>query len=362
MCLSPPNSISAGVFWSAEGSIILAYPERNKQARYISYWLMFRVLGQLLGGIINLSLNYNNNEAGSISTNTYLVFVVLQALGPFCAMLLSPPHKVQRSDRTPVYLHINSSTKDELYRMWKAITKPQVLLLLPMIWQTTWSEALIGTYAVDYFSVRSRALGSLLSAICASIANYLVGFFLDWKKPSMNARGKWAFIVIYALQGGYWIWAIYIMNEFHYTKPTLDWTSDGYGRAFGVYIFLQIGFNTMYNLTYWIVGSLQDDPTEVVRLASIVRGIESAGQCVSYGVNSTGFRLDAVAGINMAQYAICIIPAWLVVRKIGILEDGTKIHEARTYADENEREQLKQAGFAEAEHDHLGDKPTSASN
>ncbi len=123
--------------------------------------------------------------------------------------------------------------------MWKLITKPQVLLLLPLIWQSTWSEALIGTYAVNYYTVRSRALGSLLSAICASIANYLLGFFLDWKKPSVNKRAKTAFIVVYTLQAGWWAWAIYIMNKYHNTvpKPTFDWTSEGYGKGFGVYIF-----------------------------------------------------------------------------------------------------------------------------
>lgn len=349
--------ISAGTFWSTEGAIALGYPERLKQARYISYWLMWRVLGQLLGGIINLALNYNDAEQGSISTNTYLVFVVLQCLGPLVAMLLSPPHKVQRTDKTPVYLHIESSTRRELKLMWKLITKPQVLLLLPIIWQSTWSEALIGTYAVNYFSVRSRALGSLLSAITASLSNYLLGFFLDWKKPSVNSRAKWSFGVIYALQAAWWAWAIYIMHEYHTTvpKPSFDWTTPGYGRGFGVYIFLQIGFNVMYELNYWIIGNISEDPAEIIRLASIVRGVESAGQCVSYGINSTSIRLDAVAGINTAQWALSILPAWLVVKKIGILDDGTKIHEPRTYAADEDRKQLKHAGLKTAEYDLKGD-------
>lgn len=234
--------ISAGTFWSTEGAIALGYPERLKQARYISYWLMFRVLGQLLGGIINLALNYRDNEKGSISTNTYLVFVVLQCLGPFCAILLSPPHKVQRTDKTPVYLHIESSTKRELKLMWKTITKPQVLLLLPAIWQSTWSEALIGTYAVNYFTVRSRALGSLLSAIVASLANYALGFFLDWKKPTLNARARYSFVVVYGLQAAWWAWAIYIMNKYHNTtpKPTYDWDTPGWSAGFAIYLFLQV--------------------------------------------------------------------------------------------------------------------------
>ncbi|KAJ1018134.1 hypothetical protein NDA16_005000 [Ustilago loliicola] len=348
---------SAGFLWSVEGSIALGYPERLNQARYISYWLMFRVLGQLLGGIINLALNVNDDQKGSISTNTYLVFVVLQCLGPFCAMLLSPPHKVQRTDKTPVYLHIELSTKRELKLMWKTITKPQVLLLLPIIWQSTWSEALIGTYAVNYFTVRSRALGSLLSAVVASLANYALGFFLDWKKPTVNSRAKSSFVFVYTLQAAWWAWAIYIMHKYHTTtpKPSFDWTSDGWGSGFFLYLALQAGFNMMYELNYWIIGNISEDPAEIIRLASIVRGVESAGQCVSYGVNSTSWRLDAVAGLNTAQWAISVLPAWFVVKKIGILDDGTKIHEARTYAGEEERKKLKQSGLETAEYDRKGD-------
>ncbi|SJX65446.1 uncharacterized protein SRS1_15716 [Sporisorium reilianum f. sp. reilianum] len=349
--------ISAGTFWSVEGAIAIGYPERLKQARYISYWLMYRVLGQLLGGIINLALNYKNDGRGSISTDTYLVFVVLQCLGPLCAMLLSAPHKVQRTDRTPVYLHIEASTRRELVLVWKTLTRPRVLLLLPLIWQSTWSEALIGTYAVDYFTVRSRALGSLLSAVCASLANYMLGFWLDWKRPSVNTRARWSFGVIYTLQAAWWAWAIYIMHEYHTTtpKPTLDWSSPGYGRGFAIYIFLQIGFNVMYELNYWLIGHISDDPADIIRLASIVRATESAGQCVSYGVNSTSWRLDAVAGLNAAQWAISVLPAWFVVRGVGVLADGTRIHEARTYAGEEERKKLKHAGLKTAEYDLKGD-------
>lgn len=348
---------SSGCFWSVEGAIALGYPERFKQARYISYWLMFRVLGQLLGGIINLALNVNDDQKGSISTNTYLVFVVLQSLGPFCAMLLSPPHKVQRTDKTPVYLHIESSTKKEIKFMWKSLTKPQVLLLLPAIWQSTWSEAVIGTYAVNYFTVRSRALGSLLSAVLASLFNYALAFFLDWKKPTINSRAKSCFIFVYGIQAAWWAWAIYIMHKYHVTtpKPLFDWTSSGWGSGFFLYLALQVGFNMMYELNYWIIGQISDDPAEIIRLASIVRGVESAGQCVSYGVNSTSWRLDAVAGLNTAQWAVSLLPAWLVVKKIGVLEDGSKIHQARTYAGEEEREKLKQSGLETAEYDRKGD-------
>lgn len=123
--------LSAGILWAAEGAVALSYPERNKQGRYLSYWLSFRVLGQFIGGAILLGLNSKRSQAGTVSVETYWVFVALQALAPFVALLLSPPHKVQRTDKTPVYLHINSSLKDELKNMVKLLRSSKVLLLLP---------------------------------------------------------------------------------------------------------------------------------------------------------------------------------------------------------------------------------------
>ncbi len=34
--------LSAGIFWAAEGAIMLSYPEPNKRGRYLAYWLAYR--------------------------------------------------------------------------------------------------------------------------------------------------------------------------------------------------------------------------------------------------------------------------------------------------------------------------------
>jgi MFS family permease len=82
--------ISAGVFWMAEAAIALSYPEPYNQGRFLGFWLSFRLGGQVLGGAINLGLNANNSQAGKVSYTVYLIFIALQALGPFAALLLNP--------------------------------------------------------------------------------------------------------------------------------------------------------------------------------------------------------------------------------------------------------------------------------
>jgi uncharacterized membrane protein YccC len=74
-----------------------------------------------------------------------------------------------------------------------------------MIWFSTFSEAITGTYNATYFSVRSRALGSFLSAILAMIANYLLGGLLDFRKMTINARVKLAYVLVFGCSGAYWV-------------------------------------------------------------------------------------------------------------------------------------------------------------
>ncbi|CCF45851.1 hypothetical protein CH063_14792, partial [Colletotrichum higginsianum] len=47
--------ITAGVFWAAEGAIMISYPEDHKRGRYLAYWLAYRNGGSIVGGAINLA-------------------------------------------------------------------------------------------------------------------------------------------------------------------------------------------------------------------------------------------------------------------------------------------------------------------
>jgi len=98
----------------------------------------------------------------------------------------------------------------------------------------------------------------------------------------------------------------------------------------------------LYSLVF--IGNVGDDPSQLVRVAAVVRGVESAGQSVSYGINSTSLRLDVVAGINAAQWLLALLPAYLVIKKIGITKDGTYIFEPAIYAPPEVRDQLKAQG------------------
>lgn len=243
------DGICSGIFWLTEGAIVLAYPEKHRRGKYLAYWLASRIMGQMIGGAVTLGVNAGNKEEGHISVQTYLVFISIQAIGPFVAATLSSPEKVQRSDQSKVRVNLPSGLKAELHAMWKLLGRTEILLLLPMMFQSVFSEAFFSTYNATYFTVRSRALSSLVASTCVIIANFLLGFFLDWRRLSVNTRAMAAFVIIYAFELSLYVYAMVINKEYERqeTQPVFDWTDDGFGRAVCVYILMLVGFNLMYD-------------------------------------------------------------------------------------------------------------------
>ncbi|KAI0369052.1 MFS general substrate transporter [Pilatotrama ljubarskyi] len=310
--------LSAGLFWMAEAAIALSYPEPHNQGKFLGFWLTFRVGGQLIGGAVNLGLNAKSGEAGKVSYTVYIVFIVLQCLAPLAGLLLTPPKKVQRTDGRPVKLTIQNSTWGELVATAKLFASREFLLIVPLIAQAVYSEAVMFTYLSLWFSVRARALGSFVSAIVALSGGNLLGWILDRSSIPLKRRARGAFFFIMVTQGAWWIWATILTTRFDRTHPTFDWSSAGFPSAFALFLLLVLSFQLQYLYLYFVVGYLAKTPEEVVRLAGLLRGTESAAQAVSYGLGSVGsFATVGGSALNFGLWGVSLVPAWLIVKEIG---------------------------------------------
>ncbi|KAM3441241.1 hypothetical protein MY4824_001692 [Beauveria thailandica] len=315
--------ISAGVFWMAEAAIAIAYPEPWNKGKALGYWLTYRVSGQILGGAINLGLNANRDQAGKVSHTVYLVFIALQCLAPVGALFLTPPEKVQRQDGNKVELGIYSNPWLEIKATVRLFFSRKFLLVLLFIGQAVFAEAVVFTYLSLWFSVRARALGSFLSGIVAAIGGNVLGYWLDRTKIPLKIRARSSFWIIVTLQGAWWTWATVMSARYRRTQPTYDWTSPGFGSGFPVYLFLLLGFQLNYMFLYFIIQNLAESQEQVIRYSALLRGTESAWQAVSYGLGSV--EIMAQVGsvyLNFGLWAAAIIPAWLVLREIGVAKPG----------------------------------------
>ncbi|KAF2791865.1 hypothetical protein K505DRAFT_247965 [Melanomma pulvis-pyrius CBS 109.77] len=316
--------ITAGLFWAAEGAIMLTYPPPETRGRYLAYWLAYRNSGAILGGAINLAFNYSGKRLGKLNWRTYIVFVVLQCLGPAVAMLLSPPQKVQRRNGTNVKLLPRIPVAVELKATLKLLLRKEFLLLVPYFLYVTWSLPYIGSYMSLYFSVRSRALASLVTALAQVLATAIMGTFLDWKRLSLNQRARYGFLGMMVLSGGVWTWALVIQHKYTAHKPALDWVDSKFGEGWALYVFQQVEFALTYNYGYWLMGFLSKEPAEVVRYTSVCRAVEAAGQCVASGISSTSAPLVVSAGLIFAWWGIALPLGFFVVRQVGIVHVGAE--------------------------------------
>lgn len=48
------------------------------------------------------------------------------------------------------------------------------------------------------------------------------------------------------MQGAWWIWATVNVTRFRQTRPTYDWTDQGFGQAFAVFLLLTVGLQLNY--------------------------------------------------------------------------------------------------------------------
>lgn len=318
--------VSAGIFWASEAAIAIAYAEPHNRGKLVAYWLTWTRFGQILGGAINLGINADRSESGKVSYTVYLIFIALQACGPFVALLLNSPAKVQRSDGIPVELSIFDNPWQELKATTRMFFSRRFLLMVLYIGQGVYSEAVFFTYNSLWFSVRARALGSFLSGVVAVICGLLLGYWLDRNHIPLSTRSRWAFGIIIAAQGAWFLWLTVNVTEFNKTSPVFDWNDPGFGKAFGVFVFLVAGFQLNYNFSCFLIGRISESPQETVRLAALLRGTESAWQALSYGLNALP-TFAAVGGpyLNFGLWGLSLIPAWVLVRELGTSDERERL-------------------------------------
>lgn len=160
-----------------------------------------------------------------------------------------------------------------------------------MAWELPYNSS----YLSLYFSVRARALASLVAAVAQITTTLAFGAFLDWPRLHLNRRARYAYIFMMALAGGCWVWGIVVQAGYSAASsssaadetPSLDWSDDGFGRGWALYILWSVNFSLAYNYGFWLVGLLARDAKEVVRYVSVARAAEAAGQCVASGISST---------------------------------------------------------------------------
>ncbi|CAO1636283.1 unnamed protein product [Sympodiomycopsis kandeliae] len=315
--------IGASMFWASEGAIAVGYPSEDQRGKMVATWMAIRNLAPLTGGAISLSLNVKSGKAGRVSDSTYLTFIGLQCIGVPAVLLLSPAHKVLRPNGShpPSVNRKDVTLKSELKAIWSAATRPHMLLLIPIFVVGIWGSVYQSNYLTTYFSVRSRALVSLLTAIMGLTANAFIGLVVDSKKLGANQakRAKYTWIFVGFLTTSLWIWQTITQVHFTRNSDPVDWADSSRGRfnnSIAVFALWKFAYECQLCFLYWLVGTFPYEAGGIERAMGVLRTFESLGSTFSFAVGATHWPNLNQGVLAFALWMTCLIPTTLAIAKV----------------------------------------------
>ncbi|ETW78309.1 hypothetical protein HETIRDRAFT_454298 [Heterobasidion irregulare TC 32-1] len=300
--------ICAGLLWTAQGSIMLAYPTESEKGKYIGvFWAIFN-LGGVVGASVSLGQNFHST-ANAVGNGTYIGFLVLTLIGVTIPMLMADPNKMIRTDGTKVTAPRQPSWQTELYGLYVALkTDPMVVLLFPMFFASNWFYTWqFNDYNGALFNIRARSLNNLVYWLSQIVGSIAIGLLLDQRRLARRFRAFSGWLVLLLMVFVIHIWAYFYQRN--YTRESIppeaakmDIHDHGYAGRIWLYIFCGL-LDAMWQTTaYWMMGAMSNDPAKLAYFTGFYKSIQSAGAA---GV----WRADAVK----LPYMNIFISTWVLL-------------------------------------------------
>jgi len=208
----------------------------------VAIWLTISKLGSVIAGAIELALNVDGAEKGSITPSTYLILLGIQCFGLPLAFLISPPDRLIRSDGSRPSVHTAAalrSWESELHELGSLLRRKEILLLLPVFISSQWGQTYNGNFLAAYFTVRARALLAFVAAVLAMMMNLSTGWILDLSGYRRSLKARYSWLLIACLFTVMWALSLSTQSRFASGPVDLDWSSPGFGHGAASYLFFR---------------------------------------------------------------------------------------------------------------------------
>lgn len=341
--------LCAALLWTAQGTIMISYPQENQKGTYFAwFWGIFN-MGAVIGGLIPLGENINVQANKTVSDGTYIGFIVLMFFGAFLALLLCNADDIVRKDGSRVILKKNPTWQSEIIGLWETLKfEPFIILLFPMFWASNWfyvyqMQAVNGAY----FTTRTKALNNVLYWLSQIVAAGIWGYLLDRDVLRRTVRAKITLVVLFVLTMA--IWGGGYAFEKTYTRETvldpsfkhMDWTDDGYVGPMFLYMFYGFYDAAWQASIYWYVflffpifppvlfgtqltcvlcrfmGALSNSGRRSANFVGFYKGIQSAGASVVNHLDAVklSFRAEFISNWVLLSSSL-VIAAPVIFMKI----------------------------------------------
>ncbi|BGP27479.1 major Facilitator Superfamily protein [Rhodotorula toruloides] len=301
--------VCAGLLWTAQGSLMLAYGTEQTKGRLIAlFWIVFN-LGGALGSAIEVGLTWKSTS-NTVGNSVYIVFLVIAACGSFLPLLLVDPATMVRSDGTRVIPPVHPTWKKEVVGMWQLMRKEVILIfLLPLFFSSnfgyTWQQ---NSFNGALFTLRTRSLNSFLFWSCQMVGAGIFGILIDLKRFRRKSRARVALVVLLAFHCAVWGSGYYYQKDYYRTPdgasiPRIDLHDSGYGGRAALYVFMGILDAITQNYAYWLMGAIFNQPASLARLVGVYKAIQSAGAAGAFAMDSAE---TAYMSELAATWAVCV--------------------------------------------------------
>lgn len=323
--------VGAGLFWTAQGTLMIAYATPETRGRFIGlFWVMFN-LGGVCGGLIQFALNFDN-EDGSVSPWSYFSFIAAMLGGALLAPgVLARPSQVVREDGSSVTFPRAESPGAELAAAAAAFEDPFVLKCLFFFFTSNWF------YTYDFnglngtqFNVRTRGLNSALFWLAQMVAAVAFGWVLDSSgSPSTRAaRGMSLVVMVMVMAQGPAI----LLNFFGLCGGEgVGWDKDApcdldladdfpYSLVPMTVLTLNGVADAIYqNFAYWLMSmAAGSDTAKVVQYAAVYKGTQSLGAGLAWLLDlNAGYSYRAQGIVALAINLAACLPVVRTFQGLG---------------------------------------------
>lgn len=246
--------VCAGLLWCAQGAVMMSYPHEHEKGKYIAiFWVIFN-LGGVIGSLIPLGQNMHST-AGNVDNGTYIAFLVLMAAGFILCWASIDSKYIKRKDGSRVIVIKNPTWKSEFLGLWETLRSDSyIVFMFPMFLASNWFYGYhFNSVNLAYFTIRTRALNSLLYWLMQMIGAFVFGQLLDMKWFSRPTRAKINFGILLAVTMG--VWGGGYAFQKRYTRETvkadMDFMDSGYVGPMFLYMFYGFYDAAFQTCTYW---------------------------------------------------------------------------------------------------------------
>ncbi|KAG0083519.1 hypothetical protein BGZ93_009649 [Podila epicladia] len=328
----------AGLLWTAQGAIMMAYPRESDKGKFIGYfWAIFNA-GAVLGSVIAFVINKDVVVAKNLEDPTYIAFISLMAVGTLIALSLAPPSSVTHSNGDHIQIQKFPSWSGELVAVLKLFLDWRMIVLIPMFLSSNWFYSYqFSTVNGFYFSPRTQSLNNIFYWFSQIGGSWAFARILDYQGVNRKTRALWGLMIVTACFVATWIGGIFFQKGYTINdpKPGHDYTEGAsYVGPLFLYMFYGLNDAAWQTYCYWLMGALSNDVTVLSRYAGFYKCIQSCGAAIAWRINAVGTPFMTELIICFALLVASIPGAFFLAMRIkDHSEDEEDNHNDMKYAD-----------------------------